>query len=78
MRKDHLSVKRPIHTESDWIRIFGAWESGVIILFPHRKAELLGYHRRVDNIFHAAPEDPLAAHKFGENIVFCHLIHRVI
>jgi hypothetical protein len=78
VRKDHLSVKRPVHTESDWIRIFGAWESGVIILFPHRKAELLGYHRRVDNIFHAAPEDPLAAHKFGENIVFCHLIHRVI
>jgi uncharacterized membrane protein len=61
VKKDHLSVKRPVHTESDWIRVFGAWESGVIILFPHRKAELLGYRRRVDNIFRAAPEDPLAA-----------------
>jgi len=64
VKKDHLLVKQPVHTESDWICIFWAWESGVIILFPHCKAELLGYHRCINNIFCAAPEDPLAAIDF--------------
>jgi hypothetical protein len=64
VKKDHLIAKRPIRTESDWIRVFSAWESGVIILFPHRKSELMGYRQHVDNIFRAAPQDPIAAIDF--------------
>jgi len=64
IKKDHLVAKRPIHTESDWICVFTAWESGVTILYPHRKTELLGYHCHVDNIFCAAPQDPTAAIDF--------------
>jgi hypothetical protein len=36
----------------------------VIILYPHRKAELLGYRRQVNGIFRAAPDDSLAAIDF--------------
>ena len=64
VKKDHLSSKRAVNTESDWIRIFTAWESGVTLLYPHRKDELSGYRRRVDSTFRAAPEDPLAAIDF--------------
>jgi len=64
VKKDHLSAKRAVCTESDWIQVFSAWESGVTILYPHRKDELLGYRHQVDNIFRAAPEDPLAAIDF--------------
>ena len=64
IKKDHLAAKRPVRTESDWIRIFAAWESGVIILYPHRKTELLGYRSHVDNVFRAAPQDPIAAINF--------------
>ena len=64
IKKDHIIAKHPIHTESDWIHVFLAWESGVIILFPHRKSELVGYRQHVENIFHAAPQDPIAAIDF--------------
>lgn len=64
VKKDHFLAKRPIRTESDWIRVYAAWESRVTILYPHRKTELLGYRRHVDNIFRAAPQDPIAAIDF--------------
>lgn len=64
VKKDHLIAKRPIRTESDWIRVFSAWESGVTTLFPHRKSELMEYRRHVDNVFRAAPQDPTAAIDF--------------
>ena len=64
IKKDHLVTKRPICTESDWIRVFTGWESGVTILYPYCKAELLGYRCHVDNTFHAATQDPIAAIDF--------------
>ena len=68
VKKDYLSAKWAIHTESDWIRVFTAWESGVTILYPHRKDELSEYRHRVDNIFCAAHDDPLAAIDFDAEV----------
>ena len=59
IKKDHLVAKRPICTKSDCICVFTGWESGVTILYPYRKAELLGYCCHVDNILCAATQDPI-------------------
>ena len=59
IKKDHLVAKRPICTESDCIRVFTGWESGVTILYPYCKAELLGYRCHVNNILRAATQDPI-------------------
>jgi hypothetical protein len=64
VKKNHLSAKRPVRTEAEWIRVFGAWEAGVILIYPHRTAELQGYRRMVMDIFRATPSNPTAAINF--------------
>jgi len=64
VKKDHISAKKPLVSEADWIRVFGAWEAAVIILYEHRKTELQGYRRIVNEVFRAAPHDPLIAIRF--------------
>jgi hypothetical protein len=51
VKKDQASAKRPVKTESDWIRVFGAWRTGVCLLYPHRTAELSAYLRAVTDLF---------------------------
>jgi hypothetical protein len=43
VKKNHLSAKCPVHTEAEWICVFGAWEAGIILICPHQTAELQGY-----------------------------------
>jgi hypothetical protein len=35
VKKNHHSAKRPVCTEVEWIRVFGAWKAGVILIYPH-------------------------------------------
>ncbi|KAJ7722282.1 hypothetical protein DFH07DRAFT_872073 [Mycena maculata] len=64
VRKDHTSAKRQIKTESDWIRVFAAWRTGVCLLYPHRAVELSGYLKVVTDLFRAVPADPTTAIRF--------------
>jgi len=68
IKKDHASAKRSIHTESEWNRVFAAWKDGVSILYPHRGSELQGYLKIVNDVFRAAPRDPLAAINFDAEV----------
>jgi len=56
LKKDHSS-KKSLKSEADWIRVFSAWHSAVLLLYPHREAELQGYERMVQEVFRAAPTD---------------------
>lgn len=64
VKKDQVISKRPIKTESDWMRVFTAWRMGVSLLYPHRTTELAGYLQMVIELFRAAPTDPLVAIQF--------------
>ncbi|KAF9501189.1 hypothetical protein BDN71DRAFT_1479744 [Pleurotus eryngii] len=55
IKKDSVNVRRPLSDEADWIRVFGAWEAAVIMVYPHRKDELVLYHRYISDLFHAIP-----------------------
>jgi len=68
VKKETVSAKRSIHTESEWNRVFAAWKDGVSILYPHRGSELCGYLRIVSDVFRAAPRDPLAAIGFDAEV----------
>jgi hypothetical protein len=63
VKKDQATAKRTLHTEAEWIRVFSAWESGVVVLFPHRTGELQAYRQIVMELFRATPGRPqLAIH----------------
>ncbi|KIJ89880.1 hypothetical protein K443DRAFT_126638 [Laccaria amethystina LaAM-08-1] len=64
VRKDQYSAKKPIKHEAEWIRVFNAWKSGVILLFPHRQQELQRYCEMVIDLFRVAPFDPNVAIQF--------------
>jgi len=64
VKKDHIRTKKSVQTEAEWIRVFGAWEAGVILIYPHRKPELEGYRQFVMGIFRAASNNPLVAIQF--------------
>jgi hypothetical protein len=68
VKKDHLITKWLTHTKSAWIHVFSAWESGVTILFPHRKFELMEHCRHLDNVFCVAPKDSTAAIDFDVEV----------
>ncbi|KAF9496616.1 hypothetical protein BDN71DRAFT_727052 [Pleurotus eryngii] len=55
VKKDNINVRRPLSDEADWIRVFGAWEAAVVMVYPHRKDELIAYHRYISDLFHAIP-----------------------
>jgi len=68
VKKESVSAKRAVHTESDWNRVFAAWRDGVSLLYPHRESELQGYLRIVSDVFRAAPRDPHAAINFDAEV----------
>ncbi|KAJ3818783.1 hypothetical protein F5880DRAFT_1705425, partial [Lentinula raphanica] len=51
VKTDHLSAKKPVTTESDWNRAFGAWKNGVLQAYPHRESELSSYESGISNLF---------------------------
>jgi len=68
VKKESVSAKRSIHTESEWNRVFAAWKDGVTLLYPHRETELRGYLKIVGDVFRAAPRDPHAAINFDAEV----------
>ncbi|KZT09869.1 uncharacterized protein LAESUDRAFT_756094 [Laetiporus sulphureus 93-53] len=53
IKKDHSSSQQSIHSESDWIRVFGAWVEAVLHLYPHCSSELDKYCIIILELFHA-------------------------
>ncbi|KAJ6524396.1 hypothetical protein DFH09DRAFT_859902, partial [Mycena vulgaris] len=67
--KNHeLVASQPITSESDWARMFSAWEAGVLLLYPHRRRELLSYRQIVIELFRTA--HPLIAIDFDDQARF--------
>ncbi|KAJ7731732.1 hypothetical protein B0H16DRAFT_1329105 [Mycena metata] len=64
VKKEQATAKRAIKTETEWIRVFAAWRTGVCLLYPHRTAELSGYLKVVTDLFRAVPQDPSVAIRF--------------
>ena len=64
IKKDASSAKRALQSESDWIRVFDAWKTGVILVYKHRASELEFYKRFVLDLFRGAPFDPKVAISF--------------
>lgn len=54
IRKDQLTARRPLRSESDWTRCFDAWSTGVARIYPHRKGELSRYREMVIEMFRAS------------------------
>jgi hypothetical protein len=68
VKKDQASAKRPVQTEAEWIRVFGAWMGGVCLLYPHCVSELKEYQKIVMELFHAVPSRPSIAIQFDLDI----------
>ena len=51
VRKDVLLSRKMVRTEGEWIRLFEAWRSAVVDLFPHRSSELERYRAMVIKLF---------------------------
>ena len=68
IRKDHSTAKKPLVHEAEWIRVFGAWEVGVLEVYPHRALELQGYRRIVTEVFRTVPHRPIVAIRFDADV----------
>ena len=64
VRKDHISARRALITESDWTRCFDAWSRGVLLVYPHRSKELEKYRSIVVEMFRASEPDVSFAIRF--------------
>ncbi|KAJ7271669.1 hypothetical protein C8J57DRAFT_1179712 [Mycena rebaudengoi] len=58
VRKDHITARKPVTSESDWTRVFDAWSSAVTVVFAHRVEELSIYRGFVVALFRDVPDDP--------------------
>jgi len=68
VKKDQAFSKCPLHTEANWMRVFGAWSAGVAFFFPHREAKLCDYQTIVMDLFHAMPANPLITILFNAHV----------
>jgi hypothetical protein len=68
VKKDQIQAKRAVRSEAEWIRVFGAWEAGVVLLYPHRASELLKYRKIVMDLFRAIPSQPGIAIRFDMDV----------
>ncbi|KAF6745783.1 hypothetical protein DFP72DRAFT_1017536 [Ephemerocybe angulata] len=62
VKKDQFSKTKEVRDESEWTRVFAAWQEAVAVTYPHRKEELVGYRRIVHSIFRIG--QPAAAIQF--------------
>jgi len=68
IRKDHSSARKSLLYEAEWIRVFGAWEAGLLEVYPHRASELRGYRKIVTEVFRAVPNKPIIAVRFDVDV----------
>ncbi|KAG6805873.1 hypothetical protein H0H92_013655, partial [Tricholoma furcatifolium] len=55
VKKDSLTKRKSVSTESEWIRLFDAWRDRVLVFYVHRKDELSSYKDYISKIFRASP-----------------------
>ncbi len=72
IRTEQAHAKRPITTESQWTRVFDAWMSAVLMVYPHRKDELITYRSFIIDVFRAAPNRPHVTIQLDEQARACY------
>lgn len=70
VKKDNVSRSKPVLSESHWTRLFDAWESAVVLVYPHRKEELSCYRRFIIELFQSMPNDPSMGIRVDQNVRF--------
>jgi hypothetical protein len=68
VKKNDVSRKKLVLTESDWTRVFNAWADGVLLLYKHRKEELSSYRGFVIELFRALPNEPSRAIRIDADV----------
>jgi hypothetical protein len=53
LEKNSLSSKRPVLTESEWLRLYDVWSDAVLHFYPHRRSELTSYRELIVDMFRA-------------------------
>ena len=53
LERNSISSKRPVLTESEWMRLYDIWVDSMLYFYPHRKIELISYHKLIVNMFRA-------------------------
>jgi hypothetical protein len=68
VKKDQLVAKKALKSDGDWMRVFGAWETAVGLVYTHRVYELQRYKKQVMDIFQSDPDNPLAGIRFDAEV----------
>ena len=61
VQKDQYLARKVVRNEAEWARVFQAWKTGVVLLYPHRLNELNTYQDMVIELFRAAPYETSVA-----------------
>jgi hypothetical protein len=68
VQKDQISARKPLRSETDWIRVFDAWSAAVSLLFDHRNDELTNYREFMVSFFRDVPDDPNTAIRLDNDV----------
>jgi hypothetical protein len=68
VKKDQLVAKKALKSDGDWMRVFGAWETAVGLIYTHRVHELQRYKKQVMDVFQSDPDNPLAGIRFDAEV----------
>ena len=68
IKKDQLVAKKALKSDGDWMRVFGAWETAVGLIYTHRVDELQRYKKQVMDIFQSDLDNPLAGIRFDAEV----------
>jgi hypothetical protein len=68
IKKDQLVTKKALKSDRDWMRVFGAWETAVGLIYTHWVDELQHYKKKVMDIFQSDPDNPLAGIRFNTEV----------
>lgn len=61
IKKNQPKDRRPITSESQWVRCFDAWKVAVLYVYPHWDKELASYRTFIVDLFHSLPSEASAA-----------------
>ncbi|KAG6808556.1 hypothetical protein H0H92_003738 [Tricholoma furcatifolium] len=60
VKKDSLTKRKAVSSESEWIRLFEAWKAAVLVFYVHQDDELSSYKDYISKIFRACPNPSTA------------------
>ncbi|KAG6893564.1 hypothetical protein C0992_009512, partial [Termitomyces sp. T32_za158] len=67
VKKDVATAKRPVRSESDWMRVFDAWAEAVCVFYPHREDELSLYRAKIVDFCRNIPNGAVIAIQFDRD-----------